>query len=163
VGTYQKYGKGHHWVGWEVYKHFPKLPEETGKVFENAASGPLADPTANWFNREHRAYDKAVVQAFEDFLKEKNTTEDKATPEQADEFWRRMRWNSDPAPFGGGFAPLMAKPQRSSLWLNACSVIAESAAASSTPRWAYSMIFSATACVTMSFVKLRPSVLQTLS
>jgi hypothetical protein len=93
---YQKYGKSHHWVGWDVYKHFPKLPEETRKVFENATSGPLADQTVNWFNREHRAYDKAVVQAFKDFLKEKNTTEDRVTPEQADEFWRKMRWNSDP-------------------------------------------------------------------
>jgi hypothetical protein len=92
---YQKYGEGHHWVGWDVYKNF-NLKPETRKVFEDATSGALADPSVNFFNREHRIYDRAVEKALRDYLAEHKMTDDQMEPQQAEEFYRKIRGSNDP-------------------------------------------------------------------
>jgi hypothetical protein len=63
---FQEHGEGHHWVPEAVLKKF-KLRNDTRKVLEDATSSALADPTVNWFTREHRIYNDAVEKAFRDF------------------------------------------------------------------------------------------------
>jgi hypothetical protein len=92
---FQRYGRGHHWVGWDVYSKF-KLKEETRRVFEDATSGQLADPSVNYFNREHRIYNRAVEKALRDYLIQNNITDDQMTPEQAEDFYRKIRGSNDP-------------------------------------------------------------------
>jgi len=90
----QRYGRGHHWVGWDVYSKFNLRPEKR-RVFEEATSGPLADPSVNYFSRDHRIYGRAVEGALRDYLKKNNITDDEMTPEQAEEFYLKIRWSND--------------------------------------------------------------------
>src|SRR5208282_4079581 len=93
---FQEHGEGHHWVPEAVLKKF-NLRKDTRKVLEDAMSGPLADPTVNWFTREHRIYNDAVEKALREFLVENGLTDDEQmTPEQADVFYRRIRGSNDP-------------------------------------------------------------------
>jgi hypothetical protein len=63
---------------------------------EDATSGALADPTVNWFTREHRIYNDAVEKAFRDFLTENGITDEQMSPEQAEVLYRRIRGSNDP-------------------------------------------------------------------
>jgi hypothetical protein len=71
---FQKYGRGHHWVPTKVWSK-RKFSEETKKFFDNARSGPLADPKVNINDAEHIAYNKAVGELLDEFMKENNIAE----------------------------------------------------------------------------------------
>jgi hypothetical protein len=92
---YQEHGEGHHWVPEAVLKKF-KLRPDTRKVLEDATSGALADPTSNYFTREHRRYNDAVEGDVRKFLSEIGSTDEQMTPEQAEVLYRRIRGSNDP-------------------------------------------------------------------
>jgi hypothetical protein len=95
VPQYQEHADGHHWVPDAVLKKF-KFRPDTRKVLEDASSGALADPTVNYFNREHRGYNDAVEKDIRKFLSEIGSTEEQMTPEQAETLYRRIRGSNDP-------------------------------------------------------------------
>jgi hypothetical protein len=76
---------GHHYVPKGVYEKYP-LPPETQAFFDDATTGPLLDPSSNWFDKEHRAYNDAIEEEFDHFLKTNNIDPAKMTPDQAGEF-----------------------------------------------------------------------------
>ncbi|MFZ3351983.1 MAG: hypothetical protein WA268_14055 [Xanthobacteraceae bacterium] len=87
--------EGHHWVPKAVYGKYPLQPE-TKKVFEKATSGPLADDSVNRWTMEHRNYNKAVNEAFTDYMKKNNIAADQMTPEQAQEVLEGVKGSFDP-------------------------------------------------------------------
>ncbi len=95
VPKYQEHADGHHWVPDAVLKKF-KFRPDTRKVLEDASSGALANPTVNYFNREHRGYNDAVEKDIRKFLSEIGSTEEQMTPEQAEVLYRRIRGSNDP-------------------------------------------------------------------
>jgi hypothetical protein len=95
IPRFQENAEGHHWVPDAVLKKF-KFKQETRKVLENASSGALADPTVNFFHREHRQYNDAVERYIRKFLTENNIAEGELTPEQAETLYRRVRGSNDP-------------------------------------------------------------------
>ncbi len=78
-----------------VLKKFKFLPK-TRKVLEDASSGALANPSVNYFNREHRQYNDAVEVDIRKFLTENGITDEEMTPEQAEVLYRRVRGSNDP-------------------------------------------------------------------
>jgi hypothetical protein len=95
IPRFQENAEGYHWVPDAVLKKF-KFKQETRKVLENASSGALADPTVNFFHREHRQYNDAVERYIRKFLTENNIAEGELTPEQAETLYRRVRGSNDP-------------------------------------------------------------------
>lgn len=95
VPQFQENAEGHHWIPDAVLKKF-KFRPETRKVLENASSGALADPTVNYFHREHRQYNDAVERYIRKFLAENNIAEEELTPDQAETLYIRVRGSNDP-------------------------------------------------------------------
>ena len=91
----QKYAVGHHWVPRVVFEE-RKFSKQTREVFEKWTSGPLADPTVNYRTTEHIAYEDAVNELLDDFLKRKGITEEEMTPAHAREFVGEVLSSSDP-------------------------------------------------------------------
>lgn len=86
---------GHHWVPRKVFQKEPLRPE-TGKVFEDAKSGPLADNSVNRWNVEHRKYNDAVQEDFDAFLQRNRITSRQMTPDQARQFVDEVLGSADP-------------------------------------------------------------------
>jgi hypothetical protein len=93
---FQKYGRGHHWVTVNIFTK-RNFSDAVKAFFDNARSGPLADPTVNHNTTEHRLYDSAVNQLLEEFLKKNNITEAQMTVEQAKEFVQKVKNSNVPA------------------------------------------------------------------
>ena len=88
-------GWPHHYMPWANFRDLPLKPE-TRRVFVDATSGPLADTRVNRWSPEHAAYNDAVNEAFQAFLKSNNITAEQMTPEQADEFIDEIFFSRDP-------------------------------------------------------------------
>jgi hypothetical protein len=89
---------GQHYVPRALYESFQDAPlrEDTRKFFDGVSSGPLADPSANWFTTQHRAYNEAVAGAFRAFLAKREITSDEMTPEMGREFLNEIFRSNDP-------------------------------------------------------------------
>jgi hypothetical protein len=86
---------GHHEIPHGVYGKYP-LPPETRAVFDQATTGPLLDPSSNWFDKAHRAYNDAVQEEFDRFLKTNRINPEKMTPDQARAFLGEIFISEDP-------------------------------------------------------------------
>lgn len=71
--------------------------EKVKAFFDDARSGPLADPSANYNTKEHRAYNDAVDELLDKFLKKSNITAKQMTLAQAEEFLQEVMISSVPA------------------------------------------------------------------
>lgn len=78
----------------EIFAKLPLRPE-TRRVFENAVTGKLTAGTHGW-DKEHRAYNKAVESLFNTFLQQKDIAHADMTAEDAHEFLSRVRHSNDP-------------------------------------------------------------------
>jgi hypothetical protein len=82
-------------VSRQVFGNRP-LREDTRKVFEDAASGTLSDPTINLYSKPLREYNEAVDEAFEEFLTERGIESKDLTPAQARDFLHGFLRSNDP-------------------------------------------------------------------
>ena len=73
---------GHHYLPQGVYKK-RRLSDETRQVFEETTTGPLQNKRLNTFSKEHRDYNEAADQLFDQFLRRKGITEEQMTPDHA--------------------------------------------------------------------------------
>ena len=93
----QPYAQGHHWVPRVIFENKERnFSTETRVVLEKSTSGPLADRTVNYNNAEHRAYNYAVDELLETYLKKSKITSEQMTPTQAGEFVQEVIGSSDP-------------------------------------------------------------------
>jgi len=92
---FQRYGRGHHWVTKKIFTK-RKFSNEVKAFFDKARSGPLADSTVNHNTKEHRAYNDAVNDLLDEFLKKNNIAEEKMTLAQADEFVQEVKNSANP-------------------------------------------------------------------
>jgi hypothetical protein len=76
---------GHHHIPKAIFEKYP-FPPETRAVFEQATTGTLRDPSSNWFDREHRAYNDAVKALLDRYLETNGIDPRKMTPDQARAF-----------------------------------------------------------------------------
>ncbi len=66
---------GHHYVPRGVFENEKySFSSETLQAFEDVKTGPLNDPTSNWYDEPHRNYNKAVEEALDRFLARKQYT-----------------------------------------------------------------------------------------
>lgn len=93
---FQKYGRGHHWVTRKIFDK-RNFSDAVKAFFDDARSGPLADPRANYNTNEHRAYNNAVDELLDEFLKTNGITEEQMTLAQAGEFLHEVKISSVPA------------------------------------------------------------------
>jgi hypothetical protein len=93
--TRQPYADGHHWVPKQLWRKEP-FPTETKAVFNKSKSGPLADPSVNFNDAEHRAYNDAVKKLLDGFLERNTITKEQMTPAQAEEFVQEVKGSVDP-------------------------------------------------------------------
>ena len=68
---------------------------DTLKAFEDETTGPLRDPTSNWFDERHRQYNKAVEEALDRFLERNKIRSDQMTPDHARSFAKEILTSSD--------------------------------------------------------------------
>ncbi len=88
---------GHHWTPQGVFnKEKYSFRPETRKVLYDLTTGPLSDRTSNWFDEQHRLYNKAVEEALDSFLARHNIRSDQMTPDQARSFIRSIIRSGDP-------------------------------------------------------------------
>lgn len=88
---------GHHWTPKAVFnKEKYSFQPQTRKVLDDLTTGPLTDPTSNWFDEQHRLYNKAVEEALDSFLTRNNIRSDQMTPDQARSFIRSIIRSGDP-------------------------------------------------------------------
>lgn len=92
---FQKYGRGHHWVKIVFKKR--NFPDKVKVFFDDARSGPLADPSANYNTKGHMAYNDAVEELLDEFLKKNGITEEQMTLPQAEEFLQEVQSSRVPA------------------------------------------------------------------
>jgi DNA-binding phage protein len=93
---FQKYGRGHHWVTRKIFNK-RNFSGEVKSFFDDARSGPLADPRVNHNTEEHRAYNDAVDVLLDQFLEKNHITEEQMTLAQAGEFVQEVKNSSMPA------------------------------------------------------------------
>lgn len=78
---------GHHYVARAIFNDSKySLSAEALEVFKKETTGQLQDPTSNRFDDQHRQYNKAVREAFEDYLQQKRIRPDRMTSDEAKEF-----------------------------------------------------------------------------
>jgi hypothetical protein len=88
---------GHHYVPRGVFeKDKYSFGKDTLQVLEDAATGPLHDPTSNWFDEPHRQYNRAVEEALDRYLERNNIRGNQMTPDQARSFVDEIRTSRDP-------------------------------------------------------------------
>jgi hypothetical protein len=87
--------RGHHYVPRSMYRN-ESLQPETRKVFENATTGQLLDERNNLYDKEHRQYNDAVLQAFQEFKRQNGVRSEEVTPDQAREFLKLIQESRDP-------------------------------------------------------------------
>jgi len=94
--------RGHHYVTRELFEKLKEegLSDEALKVFEEHTTGPLADPSSNWYDAEHRLYNRAVEDLWKDFKERNNIQIDRMTADEARDFVREVV-GSDDARIGG--------------------------------------------------------------
>ncbi len=85
---------GHHFVTREIYDNEP-LQKETRKVFKNATTGPLP-PGVHVNDKDHREYNKAVLEAWRRFLAKLGIGPEQVTPDQARAFLDEVIHSRDP-------------------------------------------------------------------
>jgi hypothetical protein len=93
--TFDYSASGHHYIPRGVYEKYP-LPPETQEFFDEATTGPLLDPSSNRYDQDHRAYNEAVREEFDRFLKANNIDPAEMTPDQAGEFLDQVFRSGDP-------------------------------------------------------------------
>ncbi|HVZ52141.1 MAG TPA: hypothetical protein VG986_09255 [Pseudolabrys sp.] len=86
---------GHHHIPQAVYKKYNLRPE-TRKVFEDATTGRLNNPTSNTYDSAHRAYNDAVTEQVDEYLRTNNVAPEQMTPAQAEEVIREVLGSNDP-------------------------------------------------------------------
>jgi RHS repeat-associated protein len=86
--------QGHHDVPRAVWQNLP-LPPGTQQIFENATSGPLPRGE-NLYNTAHRAYNQAVQELFDKYMKDNSIDPSTMTPKQATDFVKNVRTCGDP-------------------------------------------------------------------
>lgn len=76
---------------------FDKLPlkPETRRVLEHAVTGPLSPGTHGW-DKEHKAYNKAVKNLWDEFLKRQAIIVEEMTSGQASHFLDEVRHSNNP-------------------------------------------------------------------
>lgn len=87
---------GHHHFPRQVSKGYPTLSDEARAVFKQAKTGPLLDPTSNFFDHMHREYNVAVKELFDRYLETKKIDPAKMTGDQAREFLGELFISDDP-------------------------------------------------------------------
>jgi hypothetical protein len=90
----RKRGDGHHYIPRGVFKKY-NLPEDTRKVFEQARSGPLYDTRSNKWDKEHRIYNDAVEERFDEFKGKRKIRVEQMTPAQARTFLGEVYSSTD--------------------------------------------------------------------
>jgi hypothetical protein len=88
-------GGGHHYFTRELFDSEP-IPKETRKIFDDATTGPLLDRRSNKYDGEHRTYNKAVREHYNDFLSRNNLTPQQMTPDHARTLLREIQQSADP-------------------------------------------------------------------
>jgi len=83
---------GHHIIPKQIFKRY-NFPPETQKVFDKGTT----DPVTHYFDKGHRAYNKAVQEAVDKFLKDHNINPEDMTPEQATECIRSIEKSQEPS------------------------------------------------------------------
>ena len=86
---------GHHHIPRGVFKKFA-FPRETQAVFNQATTGPLLDPTSNWFDKEHREYNDAVERLIRRYLASNHVDESEVAPDQAREILGQVFASEEP-------------------------------------------------------------------
>ncbi len=90
----QRKPDGHHFVPRAVVRRF-RLSEDAISEFENAKTGKLFAEKHGW-STQHRAYNEAVEQKLEQFLKSNNTRAEDMTAGQARQFLDDIKRSGDP-------------------------------------------------------------------
>ncbi|MEW6451166.1 MAG: hypothetical protein AB1490_10980 [Pseudomonadota bacterium] len=88
-------GVGHHWVPRELWAK-EKFSQEALDVFKKAVTGPLNDPTSNFYDGMHRQYSTAVGQSLNQFLTRNGISADQMTSDQARQFVDEVKRSNDP-------------------------------------------------------------------
>jgi hypothetical protein len=92
---YQRFGRGHHWVTIKIFEK-RNFSDEVKAFFDDARSGPLADPRVNYNTEAHRAYNDAVNELLDQFLKKNNITKEQMTLAQAEELVQEVKSSTKP-------------------------------------------------------------------
>lgn len=87
--------RGHHYFPRELFDGEP-LRKETRKVFDNATTGLLLDRRSNKFDRDHRLYNEAVKDRYNEFLSRNNLTPQQMTPAHARTLLQEILESTDP-------------------------------------------------------------------
>jgi hypothetical protein len=72
------------------------VSDEAKRVFDKETTGPLYDFRNNKWDKDHRAYNEAVGEALDGYLKKAGTLPEKMTADQAREFLVRIFESHDP-------------------------------------------------------------------
>lgn len=85
----------HHYFPGQILKNEP-LSAETKKIFRDATTGSLLDKRSNQFDLEHRLYDEAVIEKYNDYLARNGLTSQQLIPDQARAFLKEILESKDP-------------------------------------------------------------------
>ncbi|WP_152539926.1 hypothetical protein [Afipia sp. P52-10] len=88
---------GHHHVPRGVYnKPYYDFNPEVRRIFNNAKTGRLADPSSNLNDRMHQAYSRAIKEMLDKFIQDNNIRKGEMTPAQAYRFVGKVLSSRDP-------------------------------------------------------------------
>lgn len=87
--------RGHHYVTREIFGKEP-LPAETRAVLEKATTGRILDERNNRYDHDHRLYNLAVREHFDQFIEANAINVRRMTPNQAQEFLDGVLKSTDP-------------------------------------------------------------------
>jgi hypothetical protein len=88
-------GRGHHVVPVGVYEKYDLSDEALG-IFKNETTGPLWDGRSNRWDSAHRAYNDAVEEAFDEYLKANKINPRYMTAQQAQGFLGEIYGSKNP-------------------------------------------------------------------
>lgn len=89
-------GKGHHFVPKAVAEEL-QISDDARRVFDKARTGPLNDPSANWYDNEHRQYNRAVREELKTYIDKNNIESGKMTEAQARDFIKELHKSENSA------------------------------------------------------------------
>jgi len=89
-------GKGHHFVPNAVSEEL-QISDEARRVFDKARTGPLNDPSANWYDNEHRQYNRAVREELKTYIDKNNIESGRMTEAQARDFIKELHKSKNSA------------------------------------------------------------------
>jgi len=87
--TASNQGKGHHFVPTAVVEAL-RISDEARRVFDKARTGPLNDPSANWWDNAHRQYNKAVHEELKSYIDKNSIAAERMTEAQARDFIKQL-------------------------------------------------------------------------